>query len=371
MSRGSTTLAVCALLVAAGGLYVLANHYLNSSAQQAANTRPGGSERSTPVVLAPVIVRPETTRLEAVGTSRAIRSVMLHPAAPGEVVAVNIQADQAVQAGQVLLELDARDERLALELATAEEADATRTLERYLNSQSSGAVPTSEVDAARTALEVARIARSRADVALQDRSVRAPFAGRVGITQVDVGDRVSVDSEIASLDDRSALLVSFEVPEQFLGTLQVGDPVQVQTWTGSALHSEGRINDLGSRIDPVSRTFVARARVPNNDDRLRPGMSFRINLNLEGEPYPVVPEIAVQWGGDGAYVWGVNEGRAQRVAVEIVQRQGDQVLVAAELTEEDQVVVEGIQRMREDLPVENFNPETISESQALAQRLGG
>jgi len=183
---------------------------------------------------------------------------------------------------------------------------------------------------------------------------------------------VNPDSEIASLDDRSALLVSFEIPEQFLGRVAVNDAVGVQTWTGREDANPGSITDLASRIDPESRTFDARAQVPNPDDRLRPGMSFRVALELAGETYPVVPEIAVQWGGDGAYVWTVEEGVATRVAVSIVQRQSDLVLVEAELDESDRVVVEGIQRMREGLQVEALNPEVLpgEEDEILARRSG-
>jgi len=369
MPRWLTALAVFALLGAAAGAYVLGSQFLGRDDTASAGRR-GGDDRATPVVLAPVLMRPETARLEAVGTSRAIRSVIIHPASAGEVVAVNFKADEWVRSGKVLVELDARDERLSLELAAAREAEAERVLNRYLNTQGSGAVPPSQVDAARTALEVARIERSRAEVALADRSVKAPFPGYVGLTEVDVGDRVNPDSEITSLDDRSALLVSFEVPEQLLGRLAVGDEVRVQTWTGRNDGSPGQITDLASRIDPVSRTFDARARVPNPDDRLRPGMSFRVELELEGEVYPVVPEIAVQWGGDGAYVWTVEDGAAQRVAVSIVQRQSDLVLVEANLDEADRVVVEGIQRMREGLQVEALNPETlpVGDEEVLARR---
>jgi len=101
--------------------------------------------------------------------------------------------------------------------------------------------------------------------------------------------------------------------------------------------------------------------VPNPKDRLRPGMSFRVTLELEGDTYPVVPEVAVQWGGDGAYVWAVRDGKARRVGVDIVQRREGRVLLNAELEAGMPVVVEGVQRMREAQAVSPLDPESESD----------
>lgn len=319
---------------------------------------------AVPVIVEPVVLQAERTRLEAVGTSRAIRSVTLHPAAAGEVTAVNFDADQRVAAGQVLVELDDRDARLALELARVRVQDAERLLRRYEGTRGSGAVSPTLLDEARTALELARLERDRAQLALDDRTIEAPFAGHVGLTEVDPGDRINPDTPIASLDDRGELLVSFQVPEIFIDRLAVGQPITVATWAARGARAEGRIVAMDSRIDPVSRTFAVRARVPNPDDRLRPGMSFRVTLELEGPRFPVVPEVAVQWGGDGSYVWAVDGDRARRVAVAIVQRREGRVLVDAALAGGTPVVVEGVQRMREGLEVRPGGPD-------LAQRPAG
>lgn len=111
------------------------------------------------------------------------------------------------------------------------------------------------------------------------------------------------------------------------------------------------MTEIGSRIDPATRTFTARARVDNASDNLRPGMSFRVSMNLEGISYPVIAETGVQWGADGAFIWRIVDGQAQRVPVTIIQRQRGQVLVDADLGEGDLIVIEGIQRMREGIEV--------------------
>jgi RND family efflux transporter MFP subunit len=154
--------------------------------------------------------------------------------------------------------------------------------------------------------------------------------------------------------------VSFEVPEAITGDLAVGDEVEIATWNSRSPTAFGEVVDIGSRIDPATRTFVARARVANEADALRPGMSFRVSLNLEGTPYPVVSETGVQWGADGAYVWSVVDGKARRVPVSVIQRQQGQVLVDGNLEEGDLIVVEGIQRMREGSDV-SYEPTSLAD----------
>jgi len=307
--------------------------------------------RATPVIVQAVAYEPEQVRLEAVGTSRARKSVVLYPPSSGEVTAVNFDAGQRVDQADVLLELDARDEALAVKLARVRLEEAERLYRRYQRSQSSGAVTTSELDSARAAVETARLELHRAEVALEDRVLKAPFAGHVGVTDIDVGARVSEDTAVTTLDDRGVLLIRFEVPEVLIDRIGVGTSVTVSTWSDRKEPVTGRIADIDSRIDSESRTFVARAEVANPDDRLRPGMSFRVALAVSGPDYPVVPEVAVQWGGDGSFVWRVAEGKARRVPVTIVQRRVDRVLVRADLPEGAVVVEEGVQRMREGVAV--------------------
>lgn len=320
-----------------------------------------GSSGETTVVAEPVRMEAERTRIEAVGTARALRSVDLHPEAAGEVVAIHFEPGQQVAAGAVLLELHARDQRLALELAEVRLAEARRLLERYdaANQPGDRLVPETTVDTARSALEAARIQRDRAAVALDHRFVTAPFDGVVGLTDVDVGDRIDPATRITTLDDRSALLVRFPVPEAFVGRIDPGDPIRIDTWTADRSRATGRVVDLGSRIDPVTRAFTARARVPNPDDLLRPGMSFRVNLELTGREWPSVPEVAVLWGGDGPYLWVLDEGIARRVEVRLVGRREGRVLVDGDLSAGTLVVAEGVQRMRPGLPVRQLDADAL------------
>jgi membrane fusion protein (multidrug efflux system) len=347
MSRRFTSLIATALLLAAC-----------SSGQGTPQSGPSaGKDRKTAVLVEPVVFEPERIRFRAVGTSRARRSVVLHPPSAGEVTAVRFEPGQRVSKGDVLLELDARDEALAVKLARVRLKEAQRLYRRYRRSESSGAVTASDLDSARSAVDTARIELHRAEVALDNRVLEAPFEGRLGVTDLELGARVSEQTPVATLDDRSTLLISFELPETLTGRLAVGDPVSVSTWSAGDEPVAGRVAELDSRIDPQSRTFLARAEVDNSDDRLRPGMSFRVAVSLEGAEYPAVPEVALQWGGDGSFVWQVVDGKAVRVPVTIVQRRRGRILVKGGLAEGALVVREGVQRMRQGVAV-SFRQDT-------------
>ena len=318
-----------------------------SEAPESIPDRPRAAAPGIPVIAEPLAFEPARTRIEAVGTSRAVLSAELYPAASGEGVAVNFEPGQRVAEGDILVELDAREEALAVRLAELKLEDAERLYDRYSRSAGSGAVLPTTLDAARTAVELARVELESAKIDLADRSIRAVFNGHVGTTDVDPGDRITPDTLITTLDDRQALLVSFDVPEAFIGELAVGDSVGLETWSGALAPVTGEIVDVGSRIDPATRSFVARARVPNEADDLRPGMSFRVQADVLGETYAVVAETGVQWGADGAYIWAVVDGNAERVPVEVVQRRDGRVLVDGNFREGELVVVEGTQRMRD------------------------
>jgi len=309
------------------------------------------TDATVQVIVVPVQFTNEQTRIEAVGTSRAIQSVTITPVTSGEVVAINFEPGQRVEKGEILIELDRRNEVLAVELAGIRLQDAQQLYDRYQRTAGSGAILPTTIDAASTALESARVQLAQARIALDDRTIKAPFTGHIGIPEVDPGDRVTPGTVITTLDNRDALLVSFEVPEIMIGVLETGDEIAIITWNNLATVAHGEVVEIGSRIDPLTRTFVARARVENQNDELRPGMSFRVSLDIEGKTYPVVPEIAVQWGTDGSYVWAVAESQAKRVPAKIIQRQQGRVLIDANFVEGDLIVVEGIQRMYEGIKV--------------------
>jgi RND family efflux transporter MFP subunit len=341
--------AVC--LIAAAGLAwhqreALAG-YLGLAEKSAAETVE--RDPGVPVIAAPVVMAEDRLSLEAVGTGRAQRSVMLRAETPGMVAEMPLEAGERYRAGDVLVRLDDVDERLAVELAETRLAEANRVRDRYRQLQDSGAAAQARLDEVRTAAEVARIELEAAREALSERVVLAPFDGIAGLSQIDVGDWVDSDVEIASFDDRSVLLVEFELPEALIPRVQSGTTVTASTPAAPDRRFEGSVAAVDSRITTASRTALVRVAIPNPEDRLRPGASFTVRLELPGERYPVVPELALQFSEGALHVWRIDgeavEPVVEAVEVRLVRRREGEVLVEGALEQGDLVVVEGTQRL--------------------------
>ncbi|WP_418315548.1 efflux RND transporter periplasmic adaptor subunit [Piscinibacter sakaiensis] len=321
-------------------------------AQPAADqTRQTDAERPVPVVVAPAVTSDGGMIVEAVGTGLALRSASLQPAVAGEVARVRFKAGDRVRAGQPLLELVDRRQRLNLKLAAAKVEQARRLLARYDATAGTGAVPGSVIDAARSALQTAEVEQSLAAEALAERTVRAPFDGVVGLAQVDPGDRIAPDDVITVIDDRRRLRLAFDLPEPYLPHVRTGHPVLASSAALGDTVIEGRVQQLDNRLDPATRSLRVRAELPNENDLLRPGMSFTVRLNLPGGMQLQVPDLALQWAREGGHVWVVRDGKAQQVPVQLLRRREGVVLIDGELRAGEPVVVEGVQRLRPGRPV--------------------
>jgi len=302
--------------------------------------------RPVPVIVKPVIFDSDAAVVEAVGTGVARRAVTLFPESAGRVTEVLFKAGQKVQRGTPLLRLDDEVEQLAVKLAMVELNEARRKISRYETLGKRGNIARSEIDTARSAVLTAELKLSQATLALKRRTLPAPFSGVVGIAKVEPGDRVTTTTAITSLDDRSALRVDFDVPENFVYGVRRGGALTAITWALPGERFKGTIAMIGSRIDKDTRTLRVRAQIPNKGDRLRPGMAFSIRLPLTGTRFPSVPSAAIQWSRKGAYVWIIRDNKATRVPVSVVKRSDAWVLVDARLTTKHRVVVEGVQRLR-------------------------
>jgi RND family efflux transporter MFP subunit len=313
-----------------------------ADAPAAREARPGG----VPVIVAPVRTARDRVVLEAVGTGRAARTVTLRAEAEGRITEMALAPGRRFAEGEVLLRLDDGDERLAVARAEARLAEARRVRARYDRLSASGAAAEARLDEVATAAEIADIALAEARAALADRTLRAPFDGVAGLASVEVGDRIDTGTAIARFDDRSTLLVEFPLPEAYLARVAPGMTVTARTPAQGGRRFEGRISAIDTRIDAGTRTTTTRAAIPNAEDLLRPGASFTVRLALDGPRRPLVPELALQFSRGSLHVWRVADGRAERVAVELVRRRAGAVLVDGPLAEGERVVVEGTQRLR-------------------------
>lgn len=330
---------------------------------------------AVPVIVAQARAVTDAARLEVLGSGLAQRAAVLRPAVAGEITAVRFKSGDRVASGQTLVQLDDRAEKLAVSLARNRIEVTQQLLTRYENTGTTGAVPGSVIDEARSLRRIAGIELERAQVALADRAVRAPFAGVIGMAEAKPGDRVTPDTALATLDDRRQLRVAFELPERHLAALAVGRKLSVTTSAWPERRFDGQVAEIDSRVDPATRQIRLQAAVPNVGDRLRPGMSFSLRLSLPGEQLIAVPELALQWGREGSFVWTVRDGLAVKVAVRSVRREAGHVLIdpnaASSIDDGETVVVEGVQRLREGQRVQIVGKRQAAPAQPAASSPAG
>lgn len=325
-----------------------------ASTPDAANDAAGGARGrfgggATSVVVDTAGSAAINDRLNAIGNGQATQSVTVTPYTSGIVTEILVQSGDRLQPGDVIARLDAEEQRIAVERARLDLENAENTLQRRntLRQQSSAAISGVEITEAELAAQTARLALREAELNLSRREINAPIAGVVGIIPATPGDYVTPSTEIVTIDDRSEILVDFWVPERFAGEIEVGMPVTAVPVASPDRVFEGEISAVDNRVDEASRTLRVRASVPNEDDRLRAGMSFSVTMTFDGDVYPAVDPLAVQWSADGPFVWRASEDKAERVPVRIVQRNSDSVLVEADIAEGDAVIIEGLAQLRD------------------------
>ena len=332
------------------GLMPGASEPLADSAGPAARGgRPGGRPGSsaTTVVVEPLKQEPYTDILRAIGSTVAQRSVNVVATVSGEVTESFIEANTDVAAGDILLELDYETEILNLEIAQAELDQAQQTVERYKSLLTNADVTAVDVADANVAARLAEAAVGLARIALEDRTIRAPIDGRLGLSDVEVGDRVSAEQVLVTIDDTETVLIEFELPERSISLLEKGRAVLANTPVFTGRTFEGEIVAFDSRLDSVTRSVTVRAQIDNPDRKLWSGMTFAIRLINEIEKLPAVPATAITWSRAGSAVWTNTDGVAARVPVTILYREGDRVWIETDIAEGSSIVTEGAQKLRE------------------------
>ncbi|OHU87911.1 MULTISPECIES: efflux RND transporter periplasmic adaptor subunit [Pseudoalteromonas] len=314
----------------------------------ASNTLQANEKRpATAVITAPVEFVATQDTIEAIGTSEAHRSVILFPAVADRVTKVNFQSATIVSKGDILFQLDDRKEQAQAKQAQIQLDNAKRDLLRLQSSIKNGATTQSALDDAQTKVALAEVALTQAQNDIADHKVVAPFSGVVGLTDIEAGDWVTNQTRLTTLDDRSTLYIDFYAPEQAIDLIKESTHVRVSPWYDSQSQLDAEIAHVDSRIDIASRTIRIKAAIDNSRDKFIPGMSFKVALMNIGKRYPAIQEAALMWGPTGPYIWIAEQGIAKRVDVQVIQRQKNHVLVDGDITEQQMLVVEGVQRLRE------------------------
>ncbi|MGB7431520.1 MAG: efflux RND transporter periplasmic adaptor subunit [Ahrensia sp.] len=329
---------------------------------QSGQQRRGGREAL--VVVSKVVEQNTNGRISAIGSGQASRTVSVRPTVAGQISAMNVVSGGRVAAGDVLITLNEQTEKLALERAQLSLQTAQERFDRVNSLFDRGSISSVEVELARDTLDLAELELRDAELALSRRTITAPISGTLGILSVGVGDYVSSQNEVATIDDRSQIVVDFFVPERAASLMQVGLPVTVMPTAMPGETFEGNILVTDNRIDEASRTLRVRASIPNPDSTLRAGMSFEIVIDVPGETYPAIDPLALQWDSAGSYVWRIADNKAERVPAVIIQRNSNAVLVKSEINAGDLIVVEGIQSVRNGAAVNVANTDELGSENA-------
>lgn len=317
----------------------------------------GDAPRDAPAVVTSAITTATINdRLTAIGTSRALNSVEVVPFLAGRLTEILVESGSHVKAGDIIARLDSDAEEIALDRARIALDEANARLERYEALRNT--VTAVQLTEAERAVANAQLAVRDAELTLERRSIHAPISGIVGILPVSAGNHVTAQTVVATVDDRSRIVVDFWVPERFAGMVAVGQPVSAASIARPDEAASGVVSAIDNRIDPKSRTLQVQASIDNANDRLRAGMAFQVEMRFPGDTYPSVDPLAVQWGADGAFVWLIENGVARRIPVRVIQRNTDSILVSGDLGSAGIVVTEGIHAVREGAPVRLVGSET-------------
>jgi membrane fusion protein (multidrug efflux system) len=316
--------------------------------------------------------------LTAIGTLRAYQGVLIAPQQAGMVTAKHFDSGEDVEAGALLINIDDSVEQadLANGLAQLKNADATLARQKTLVTQ--GNTPQSTVDTALATRDSAAATVERTRAIIAQKAIKAPFAGRLGLRNVDLGQYVAVGTSLVTLQQLDPIYADFPAPEEALRSLAVGQRVNMTVDAIPGRSFEGKIEAIDARVSADSRNVTARAVFANPDRKLLPGMFANLTITT-GEPASVltVPRTAIVYSlyGDNVFVVrAIPHGREQGGVSDkggpsglIVDRRfgkggpalGERIAIESGLREGERVVTAG------QVKLQAFMPVTIDETAAL------
>ncbi len=303
--------------------------------------------------------------IEAVGTITSVQGVTLSAEVPGTIKRIAFESGEIVKAGQVLVELDAQTEKAQLMAAEATAELARTNLERDTALEKSGSIASNQVKTSAATAKQSEAELVRLRSIISKKTIRAPFTGRTGIRQINLGQFVGNGDPIVSLQSPDPVYVDFSLPQQRLSELSVGLEVRVVTDSFPDQTYTGKLTAIQPELDAVTRNVKLRAELQNPKGELRPGMFVRAQVVLpQSEKVVAVPSTAIMYApyGDSVYVVvpaPAKDGKpadpkaliAEQRFVRLGQTRGDFVAILKGIKPGDKVVVSGAFKLRNNAPV--------------------
>lgn len=355
MRRGTGVL-LCLVLMVGGGAVAYQQGWLAtlpSLKGEAAAQEPRGGASRIAVEVAPARQADVTTDIRSIGSLQSDESVKVASEVAGRIQDIRFREGQHVKAGDVLIQLDA-----SLVNASREETEARLELakanyERAQRLQQTGSGTARALDEARAELNTANALLDSQRVQIAKHTITAPFDGVVGLRSVSPGAYIGVGTELVNLEKIDVLKVDFKVPETQLGRVAADQSVDVMVDALPGKSFTGTVYAIDPLIDVNGRALSIRARLPNPDLTLRPGLFVRVVLKGRDVRSAIfVPESAIVPRGQERLVWVVEGGKAQQKKVTLGERRAGEVEIASGLQPGATVVTAGQGRLRPDAAVE-------------------
>jgi len=327
----------------------------------------GASFQPPPTAVTTVVAQKETwpSTLSVIGTATAIQGVTVSADLPGTIDKIHFESGQWVHEGDVLVELDTRQERAQLASLEAQRDLAGINFGRAQELVKAGVISRSEYNNATAQQKATEAQVGDIRAAIARKTIHAPFSGLLGIRQVSLGQYLAAGQAIVPLQSLNPIYVNFGVPQQDTPKVIPGHVLRVTNSDLPGVGFSGRITALDSIISEQTRNIQVQALVTNKDNKLRPGMFVQVELPL-GQPRQVVPlpASAINYAPYGDSVYVVSEmkdakghtyrGVRQQV-VKIEGSRGDQVAIISGINPGEEVVSSGVFRLRNGAPIQVNN----------------
>ncbi len=320
--------------------------------------------KPTAVNVEPARLDDWTPELTAIGTLRAYQGVMIAPQVASLVSAIHFESGDDVKQGQLLVSLDDSVEQADLANGLAQLKNAEVTLERQKTLVKGGNTPQSSVDSAIATRDSAAATVQHARAIIAQKAIRAPFTGRLGLRNVDLGQFVSVGLALVSLQQLDPVYVDFSTPEDSLAALAVGERVEIAVDAAPGRKFVGKATAIDARVSADSRNITVRAEIANPDRLLLPGMFANVTV-VTGQPVKAltVPRTAIVYSLYGDNVFALKPAgsgfTAEREFVEVGPVRGERVAIEKGLEEGQKVVTTG------QIKLQNGSPIAVDETNAL------
>ncbi|MGH9221638.1 MAG: efflux RND transporter periplasmic adaptor subunit [Vicinamibacterales bacterium] len=303
--------------------------------------------------------------LSAIGTMAAVQGVTVSADLPGTVERIYFDSGRAVRAGDVLAILDTRQEKAQLATIEARRELAQLTFTRVQELLKEKVISKAEFDRATAELQQTEAQLGEVKAAIERKTIRAPFAGVLGLRQVNLGQYLAGGDALVTLQSLNPIYVNFGVPQQTAGQIPVGRVVTVTTTDVSGAEWKGRVTALDSMVDEATRNIQVQATLPNPDGKLRPGMFVQAEVALgPSQSVVVLPASAINYAPYGDSVFVVAElkgedGKAYRGVrqqlVKLGPARGDQIAILTGVKPGEEVVTSGLFKLRNGAAVQINN----------------